>query len=348
MTKKGSISFVAYGKAHPNGSMVNPLWTQKPLSSIRAYDSLFVRHWDDYIKPERNTIFAGSISKGPKGIYSKAEVWNLLGAFQKNRLESPVGPLGGSSDFDLSPNGLGVAFVAKDPDINDAIWTSTHVYLVPHSGPGAPVPINAPTSPGNPPRRGASASPSFSPDSNTLVYLQQLENGYESDKFVGFSFAVPQDFVPSEPVKVDPGLEGWQLSPSTITWSRKPGIRLALVEENGRTKLWALSKPHSPAALTGAEQGSVAAVLPLSEDRLLITSSSFLSPTWYSIVDMTSNTTTAILPPERITRELEAFSKESVGEFWFDGAETKVRIMKLSLYLCLSVLMGISGARVDR
>lgn len=50
--------------ASPDGSIFNPKKASGPRSSGRLYNSLFVRHWDQYVTPQRSSIFYGALLTG--------------------------------------------------------------------------------------------------------------------------------------------------------------------------------------------------------------------------------------------------------------------------------------------
>lgn len=242
---------------------------------------------------------------------------NLFGGVKG--LESPVPPFGSTADFDLSPDGQTVAFLSKPPDQGAANTTASYIYVVPHSGSKKPVTINPPSESYTP--AGASANPIFSPDGKSVAYLQQDENGYESDKNKLYSYDLSSK-------KITQYAEGWDRSPAAITYSKDGNTFLLITEEHGREKLFTLStsaKPSvEPKAVTGAEQGSVSQVSPLSNDVLLLSTTSLVSSTGFSKLTLSTNTTAVVLAPNQVDPALKPLSRGSVGEFWFDGAATKV------------------------
>lgn len=317
VTTPSGVNFVVTGLAYPNGTAYNPELAEVPLSSARVYDSLFVRHWDTYITPQKSAIFSGSLSSSG-GIYSSSGgVKNLFGGVKG--LESPVQPFGSTSDFDLSPDGQTVAFLSRPPDQGAANTTASYIYIVPHSGSKEPAAINLPSSSYIP--AGASANPIFSPDGKSVAYLQQDENGYESDRNKLYTYNLTSK-------KITTYAEDWDRSPGSIAYSKDGKTFLLITGEYGRGKLFTLSTSTKtsvePKAVTGAAQGSVSLVAPLSDDVLLLSTSSTVSSTGFSKLKLGSNTTTVLLSPNKVDAALKPLSSSSVGEFWFDGAATKV------------------------
>ncbi|RPB07118.1 putative dipeptidyl-peptidase 5 [Morchella conica CCBAS932] len=311
------VSYAVSGLAYPNGTAYNAEILEEPLSSARIYDSLFVRHWDTYITPQRYAIFAGSLSIS-NGVYSSSGgLKNLFSGIEG--LESPVQPFGGTSDFDISPDGQKVTFLSKDPVLNPANNTASYIYLVPHSGLEKPVAINLPSESYSP--EGASASPVFSPSGKTLAYLQQDENGYESDKNKIYVYDL-------ENQSISVLSEDWDRSLESLSWSKDGKILLLIAGEYGRGKLWALpataKNAEKPKAITGTENGSVGLAVPLSDDELLLSTSSFVSSAGFSRLQLSSGEVTTLLDPNAIDAELKGISKSSVGDFWYQGAASKV------------------------
>ena len=93
-------------------------------------------------------------------------------------LECPVPPFGGAEDFDMSTTHL--AFVAKDPHLNPATNTASHVYIVSFNDSTYLEKVNS--------GPGASSSPVWSPDGKYLAYLEMRVPGYEADRNTPASF----------------------------------------------------------------------------------------------------------------------------------------------------------------
>lgn len=318
VTTSGGVNFVVTGLAYPNGTAYNPELAAKPLSSARVYDSLFVRHWDTYITPQRFAIFSGSL-KSAGGVYSfSGAVKNLFGGLEG--LETPVQPFGSTSDFDLSSDGQTVTFLSRAPDQNPANTTASYIYVVPHSGSKKPVAINLPSKNWKP--EGASANPAFSPDAKSLAFLQQDENGYESDRNKIYAYDLKSK-------KLTEFAENWDRSPGSIAFSKDGKTFLLITEEHGRDRVFTLSTSAKsgvePKAVTGAEHGSILSANPLSDDVLLLSTASIVSSTGFSKFTISTNKTTALLSPNKVDAALRPLSKSSVSDFWFDGAATKVR-----------------------
>jgi pre-mRNA-splicing helicase BRR2 len=135
------IAFSA--KVNRKGEMVPRNETATP--EVLVYDRLWVRHWDEWITPLKNSVFAATLipaSLSPdsqidglssEGGFQLKGLRNMLSGIDIHDLESPIPPWGGTEDFSLSESHL--AFVAKDPHLNPATNTASHVYIVSFDNP---------------------------------------------------------------------------------------------------------------------------------------------------------------------------------------------------------------------
>lgn len=121
----GKVTVAFSAKSNPDGSLYNPKDVPKSHSSGRIYDSLFVRHWDSYVEPQRNSIWTALLQKFPSNVTARDGRWTLLGITNMLKsipsLECPVPPFGGTDHFDIT-NGF-LAMVCKDPQLNPATHT---------------------------------------------------------------------------------------------------------------------------------------------------------------------------------------------------------------------------------
>lgn len=320
------MNFVYTASAYPNGTMYNSATAPKKYTTGRVYTSLFVRHWDSYIEDWRNSLFSGSlVQKDGAWELSSSKFVSLLA---NTKLESPIPPFGGTDNYDT--NGDQLAFVAKDPQTNQAINTVTYVYVVDLKGGAAPKPINLPSRSYK--LNGASTSPSWSPDGKKLAYLQMPENGYESDRNQVFIYADGEitSLVPK-----------WDRSPSKVSWSADGKYLYLAAEEFGRVKLFVLpsdpSKVKGNPTPVGGKEGSVTEYAPLGKsDNLLVSSTSLVSPTYYSIVDISANTERVIFDPKAGRNSGSATLKRSqIEDIWVprkDHVKIHAWVVKPSFY----------------
>ena len=167
-----TVRIVFGAQVTPHGEIVRANESSTP--EVLVYDRLWVRHWDTWITPNKNALFSATLQSSSKGTYSVAHhAQNMLNSTDDvHDLESPVPPFGGTEDFDMSTTHL--AFVAKDPHLNPATNTASHVYIVSFKDSAYLEKVNS--------GPGASSSPVWSPDGKYLAYLEMRVRGYEADR----------------------------------------------------------------------------------------------------------------------------------------------------------------------
>ena len=279
--EENSIAIAVSGKTAPNGTLFNPELEPKRHSTGILYDSTFVRHWDEYVTPDRNAIWYGLL-RHDAGEYVFSGLTNAMLASNVT-LESPIPAFGGTDHFDIS--GSGIAFVAKDPALNPSTNTKCDVFFVPMGDwdiTESPVPqkIQAPGF------EGAATSPVFSNDGLSLAFLKMRRNGYESDKNrVVIVHNVSRLNEGIEALGSSDGEGLWDRSPSAITWSRDDTQLYLQAEEMGRDLLFALELKSNNLPLSMTSGGSVSSVHPLgSSSEILVSTTSLIDNSIYSII----------------------------------------------------------------
>lgn len=301
--------------------MYNPESVKKPQSTGRIYKSLFVRQWDAYVVENKSSIWYGVLKK-PKQAQSMT-VSPLINALKGHSvsLESPVPPFGGAEDFDISKNGL--IFVAKDPKLDPANYTKTDLYYVPlktFTEPQAPSPQIVKT--GN--LKGYSNSPVFSPDAKSIAFQRMKDIQYESDKPRLLLIPDISDLTNvQEFYETKDGKGAWDLKPDTITFSNDGTELYVTAEENGRVKLFKL--PASPRHATKLPEaivssGSVTNAKVLPDGKLLISSSSLVENSAFSVVDPQNPSSLSIVSTNSKSGKVFGLSQGQVDEFWYTGA----------------------------
>ena len=282
-----TIVIAVSGKATLKGDLFNAELEPKRHSTGVLYDSTFVRHWDEYVTPNRNAIWYGLLSRNDDG-YSFSGLFNAMLASNAT-LESPIPAFGGTDHFDIS--GSGIVFVAKDPVLNPSTNTKCDAYFLPIKDWGSgtpPVPkkINTPRF------EGAATCPVFSHDGKNLAFLKMRRNGYESDKnrivFVHNLSRLDDGF---EALASSDGEGLWDRSPSSISWSRDDKQLYIQAEEMGRELLFAMDlnseRPQESAdlPLPMTFTGSISGVHSLgSSSELLVSSTSLIDNSIYSVI----------------------------------------------------------------
>jgi pre-mRNA-splicing helicase BRR2 len=291
----GKIGFVVSGRANPDGTLYNPQDAKKPLSSGKYYTSLFVRHWDAYIEPQKNSLWYGLLQELPSAIankskkYASSSVNNLLAVSGLTGVEAPIPPFGGTDHFDISPDA--VVFVAKDPSVDPATHTACICYY-------CPMPSWTEVSARDAKicrfqgLEGAMTSPVLSADGSAIVFLAQEKDGHEADKNRIIYVPNPWGGQLVEIFKSKDGKGQWDLSPSSVSWSQDNKSLLIQVQEKGRGILYQLpidniekATPKSLKKLTNS--GYVTSVAPAAAhtQSLFISSNNLVESSIYAIID---------------------------------------------------------------
>jgi dipeptidyl aminopeptidase/acylaminoacyl peptidase len=184
-TSTGNLNFLVNSLAYENGTAYNAELVPAPRHSGRLYENIYPRHWDHWLTKERYAVFGGTLLANSSYGLARSGLRNLLQGinFNVTRPESPVQPFGGSTDYDISPDGSVIAFLSKATHLNKAEFTASYIYVGPFDGSSVAKTFNGPGSEASASgHQGASGNPTFSPDSSKLAYFQLDEDYYESDR----------------------------------------------------------------------------------------------------------------------------------------------------------------------
>lgn len=334
VVEPGKVAVAVGGQADPDGSLHNPKNHPKSHTSARVYDSLFVRHWDSWITEQRNAIFTALLQKSQPVVTSRQGRYSLHGfknILQSTKLECPIPTFGGVDNFDIGP--LGLTIVAKDPHLDPATHTKCDCWFIPRKS----VLDTAPTNfhklhyPGI---QGAAVSPVFSPDGQSMAFLQMATDGYESDKnhillvrgLDGFERGENASVL--ELTRTIDGQSGWDRSPSSIKWSADGKMLLMEAEDTGRGCLFAFDLDVSPGPRWPPRQlthsGYIIDFAPLSTDSnlLLVSSNNLVDNSVYTLVnpDALSASEPVIISSLSQNGSMFGLSPEQVSSVWWKGA----------------------------
>lgn len=336
LLEEGKAQIAFSGKSNPDGSLYNPKDVSKPHSSGRIYDSLFVRHWDTYVAPQRNTVWTAVLKKMPSNVTARDGRWSLLGIHNmlkySTSIECPIPPFGGTDHFDIT-NGV-VAMVAKHPYLNPATHTACVAYLLRIPNPlSVEENIAKPTmiKPEGQFKWGALTSPVFSPDGNLIAYLLMDEDGYESDQnHIHILRIRNASVITSQALKIKGSSGEWDRSPSSLMFSADSNKLYALAEDTGNVCLFEFdlamwlssgSLEVTPRKLTS--RGSISDIARASfiSEQLFISSSSLTDSSIYYILDPREG--------QRERKMISSLSQEGskfglsssqVSDLWWKGA----------------------------
>lgn len=133
-------------------------------STGRAYDQMFVRHWDHYRDGRRSHLFTLALSGGEPVDLSRGQ-----------NADVPSQPFGGAEEYTFSPDGKTVVYTARDVGRQEPWSTDFDLYAVAADGSGERRELTA----DNP---AWDTHPVFSPDGKTLAWTAMATPGYESDR----------------------------------------------------------------------------------------------------------------------------------------------------------------------
>lgn len=336
--EKGKVAVVGTGKASSNGSLYNSKLEIPPKYTGLIYDKPMVRHWDEYNRAETNALFYGllelteSHSTDSKGKYSLSSLQNAL---KGTELESPIAPFPATNHYDISKSGL--IFVAKDPELNPALHTKCNAYLVPildFKSPSSAEPqkiqINA--------FEGAAISPAFCPEGRSAVFFQMKEDGYESDKnrLIYIPDITKTDDA-GEVLATQDGKGLWDRSPSSVTWSNDGKTLYLTADDEGRGLLWSLSVEKLPSDFRKlpkqlSDTGSISSVSQLgsSPEGLLLSSSSLVDNSYWSIYDPSQFSELKIVSSNSQSGSVLGLRTSQVSSFWYVSSGHRVHAWLLT------------------
>ena len=234
-------------------------------SRVMAFDRVMVRHWDEWIYPHRRfQLFATDLSRS-NGHWKRTSGFRNL--FAGTDQETPVAPLSDDTEFTASPDWVAYA---THTHANLAWHTRLDVRLVPLHG-GAPK--NATVH-----KRGWAGAPALSPDGETLAFLQQPKDGYESDRKILQTFSIRHG-------KQTEHLAHWDVSPNTLVFSRDGHALYMLAEQNEQQKAFIASvRTQADGTVSVGEPkeiistGAVSSLTELPNGDVLYTRSSIRHP----------------------------------------------------------------------
>lgn len=288
------VAIVVSAQASPDGSLYTVAKSKRKTHSTgRLYSSLYVRHWDRYETPERNSLWYGKLTRGDVGKYQLSDLSNAL---KGTGLECPVPPFGGTDNFDIRSDGL--ILVAKDPKLNPALHVKCNVYLVSikswtqsESVSIEEIPVLG--------FEGAASCPVFDPKGERAAFLMMKDDGYEADKNRIFIIAdVKAQTAKKEAacitLEAGDGDEGfWNRSPQFICFSNDGQSLYATAEDRAVGRLYKVDiafgsqQTNSPQPLL--DDGYVSDMKPLSNDRVFVTASTLIDGSTYAILRTTPN-----------------------------------------------------------
>jgi len=150
-------------------------------NTYAVYDSLIMRHWDHWNSGKLSHIFVQKLTssinlRNASRLNTPKLNGKPLEMMLKMETNSPVGPFGGSEMYDISPDGLEVAFTGADRT-HDEAWNTGWKTYVSQVGDASTTPehITGYT-------KARTTNPHYSPDGSKIGILLMDRVGLESDK----------------------------------------------------------------------------------------------------------------------------------------------------------------------
>lgn len=191
-------------------------------ASGRVYDSIFVRHWDQWKDGRRSHLFVLPV-KGGRAV-------NVMGPGPRRAkgmdADTPSKPFGGTEEIRFTPDGQGIIFAAREVGCIEPWSTDFDLYWAAVDG---TMPMRCLTSD----NEAWDTHPLFSPDGKTLAYLAMARPGYESDRFR----IVLQDW-PQGTRRIL--TEAWDRSPTSFCFSCDGATIYATAANLGHVSLFAI------------------------------------------------------------------------------------------------------------
>jgi dipeptidyl aminopeptidase/acylaminoacyl peptidase len=257
----------------------------------RIYTELLYRHWNAWQGKRRSHLLVIPVAGG------------AVRDLTPGTREVPPFSLGGSDDYDISPNGQEVCY-SMNADPVPAASTDSDLYVVSIAG-GQPVKITL--------TMGADSNPRYSPDGKYLAWRAQQRAGYESDRWRLMTLERSTGKV----ANLTESLDRWV---NSFTWSPDSGSLFFTMNDRGRQAIQVIP-------VTGGAAGRVASgdselddmQLTRNGRTMVYTQQSGISPVE---IFRASSTGGEPVPLTRLNDQtLADHQLTPLEEFWVDGAE---------------------------
>ena len=330
----GSIALAFSALQNEDGTLYNPERAAKPKSTGREYESILVCYWDSFVPKERSTLFYTTLQKTPSGKYKLSE--KLVNALQSTDIEFPGSPtdnFGRSGSLDLSDSGI--LFVTFDPVLDVSKVQALRLWHLSVSNftnaPDRLIKIEVPGYNGN------FSSPAFSSDGKLAAFLSTKNFKDETDYNHIFVLRTSADRVFEIAPLGSPTSPAWDISPSSIVWSRDGREIYVSGKQRAREKFWRLHATNPdeqpttrpiPRELDPKAPGAVIGVSPLGKDpedpRLLVNWSSYTDSGSFYILNL-DNSEQKVTADVRANHLKLGLDPSQISEITFRGASYEIQ-----------------------
>ena len=257
----------------------------------RIYTELLYRHWNAWQGKRRSHLLVVPVGGG------------IIRDLTPGTRDVPPFSLGGSDDYDVSPNGQEVCY-SMNADPVPAISTDSDLYVVSIAG-GQPVKITL--------TMGADSNPRYSPDGKYIAWRAQQRAGYESDRWRLMTLERSTGKVNN----LTESLDRWV---NSFTWSPDSGSLFFTMTDRGRQAIQVIP-------VTGGAAGRVASgdselddmQLTRNGRTMVYTQQSGISPV--EIFRASSSGGEPVALTHLNDQTLADHQLTQLEEFWVDGAE---------------------------
>ena len=257
----------------------------------RIYTELLYRHWNAWQGKRRSHLLVTPVAGG------------AIRDLTPGTRDVPPFSLGGSDDYDISPNGQEVCY-SMNADPVPAASTDSDLYVVSIAG-GQPVKITI--------TPGADSNPRYSPDGKYLAWRAQLRAGYESDRWRLMTLERSSGKV----ANLTESLDRWV---NSFTWSPDSGSIFFTTSDRGRQPIQVIPAVGG-ASKTVASGDSELDDMQLTRNgrTMVYTQQSGLSPV--EIYRASSSGVAAVPLTHLNDQTLDDRQMTPLEEFWVNGAD---------------------------
>eukprot|EP00727_Mastigamoeba_balamuthi_P007993 m51a1_g3814 hypothetical protein (691) ;mRNA; r:264237-266883 len=270
LSPRGSYAAIT-AQVYPGMSMEQTAQRDSEASKTRhhayAFDSLFIRRWDEWWLGKFNHVFVFKLSHDAGTDTWEADVSSAVDVMGETRGDCPSRPSGGPEEFAWSADESEIAYTTQVG--RDMAWsTDLNIYIVDLS--------RMHTTCVTCDNKATDTHPLYSPDGSKFAYLAMSTPAYEAD----IKHIVVMDRATGRKTMVT---GSWDRSVDLFAWSDDSRSVIALAGDNARNKLFSVDMSSGAVRAVVSEHstegfGWVKCYDRPSQNCLVISRSSLMSP----------------------------------------------------------------------